>query len=461
MYWRTMSRSRSRISMDWRPTSRSRSRSPESTSFDQHGLTNTPYDIGIPFPAMGPHSSQDNSNKASGMSMSIPIPGSSFHSNGLHSPTYRGVHPRIDLSVLYESPSDGTSALYDNTSESRFLPETVYHWHPPSTYNSPTFGPSSLPLAGLHGLTESTPLLQRRSFPQHVRKTSFDHTVSKDGIHTELKGLHQLNEKPQLCDNSTGTKRRAETVLFDSLLRADPSNMDGTYFPLDRELARNESTSLFPSTFDFLITPYEGIPTTTSAGPLAQPTQYPSNLRPNLENSRYHSTRSSSGNMHQSSRSPSSAGEGISAAAAAASAAMAEEYAYAANVERSILDYPQLMGFAYPNLDGSRMGQNPYTHVDPTQILPVGQGDLMGSRSNASPESYGALSASTPPSTEGPSNGQHASRPLPRRYISLHQGAQDVTPMKRQRRTLSPRKWSHASTSASSSRGSSPSHASE
>lgn len=381
--------------------------------------------------------------------MSIPIPGSSFHSNGRRSPTYGGVHPRTDLSVLHEGPSDGTSALYENSSESRFPPGPAYH-HPPSTYTSPTFGPSSLPTAGLHGLTKmhlSSPLLQRRTFPQHVRKTSFDHTVSKDGIHAELKGRHQLNGKPQLCDNLTGTKRRAETVHFDSMLRADPSNMDGTHSPLDRELARNESTSPFPSSsFNFSFPPYEGIfdiPTTASAAPLAQPTQYPTNLRPNLENSRYHSTRSSSSNMYQSSRSPPSAGEGLSAAAAAASAAMAEEYAHAANVEGSVIDYRQLMGFAYPNLDGSPMGQNPYTHVDPTQILSVGQGDLGGyaafhaspssdglgngvGSSSTSPESYNTSSASTPPSTEGPSNGQHASRPLQRKYISLQQGAQDV-----------------------------------
>ena len=105
----------------------------------------------------------------------------------------------------------------------------------------------------------------------------------------------------------------------------------------------------------------------------------------------------------------------------------------------------QLVGFAYSNLDGPMMGQNPYTHVDPTQILSVGQGDLggytafdassssddglgngVGSSSNVSPESYNTSSASTPPTTEGPSSGQHASRPLQRKYISLHQGAQDV-----------------------------------
>ena len=442
MDWRAMSRSRSRISMDWRPTSRSRSRPPESTSFDQHGLTSNQYGVGIPFPAMDSHSSQDNSNNAKGMSMSIPMAGSSFHSNTRRSLTHGGV-PRTDLSVLYEGPSDSMSALYENSSESRFPPGPVYH-HPPSTYNSRTFE-SSLPTAGLHGLTKmnlSSPLLRRRSFP---RKTSFDHTVSKDGIHRALKGRHHLSGKPHLFNNFTGTKRLAETVLFDGLLRTDPSNMDGTHSPIDREIARNENTSPFPSTsFNFSFPPYEGIfdiPTTASAAPLAEPTRYPSNLRPNLENSRYHATRTSStSDMYQSSRSPPLAGIGLSAAA---SAMMAEEYALA-HMEGSALDYRQLMGFAHSNLDGSPMGQNPYTDVDPTQILSVGQGGFgghaafhaspsndglvngVGSSSNASPELYNTSSASIPPSTEGSSNGQHASRPLQWKYISLHQGPQDV-----------------------------------
>ena len=408
MDWRAMSRSRSRISMDWRPTSRSRSRPPESTSFDRHGLTNNQYGVGIPFPAMDSHSSQDNSNNARGMSMSIPMAESSFHSNTRRSLKHGGVHPRTDLSVLYEGPSDSMSALYENSSESRFPPGPVYH-HPPSTYNYGTFE-SSLPTSGLHG--------------------------------------HHLSGKLHLSDNFTGTKRRAETVIFDSLLRTDPSNMDGTHSPIDREIARNENTSPFPSTsFNFSFPPYEGIldiPTTASAAPLAEPTRYPSNLRPNLENSRYHPTRSSStSDMYQSSRSPPLAGRGLSAAEEAPSAMVAEEYARLANMEGSVLGYRQLMGFAHSNLDGSPMGQNPYTHVDPTQILSVGQGVFgryavfhaspsndglvngVGSSSNASPESYNTSSASTPPLTEGSSNGQH-SRPLQWKYISLHQGAQDV-----------------------------------
>ena len=107
--------------------------------------------------------------------------------------------------------------------------------------------------------------------------------------------------------------------------------MDGTHSPLDRDLAQNESTTPFPSTsFNFSLPPYFDIPITASTALLAEPTQYPSNLRPNLENSRYDFTRSSSSNSYPT---PPSTGEGLFTAAASATAAMAEEYAYGANVE--------------------------------------------------------------------------------------------------------------------------------
>ena len=121
MDWRATSCLQSHISMD---RHHSQSQAPESTSFDQHGLTNNTYDVGVPFSGMGPHSSQGS--------------------------------------------SDGTSTPSENSSESRSPPEPAYH-HPLSTCSSPTFGSSSLPAASLHGFTKtnlSTPL-QRRSFPQH------------------------------------------------------------------------------------------------------------------------------------------------------------------------------------------------------------------------------------------------------------------------------------------------------
>jgi GATA-binding protein len=134
----------------------------------------------------------------------------------------------------------------------------------------------------------------------------------------------------------------------------------------------------------------------------------------------------------------------LSAAAVAASAAVAEGYAQLSAVDENVLDYRQLMGMVYPNIDNSpSMTHNPYTHVDPTQILSVNGGggggggtapnyqtfrpspssDDWGNGVNSgSPESYNVSDASTPPSTEG-NGGQQNARPLgiPRKYIALQQ----------------------------------------
>ena len=131
--------------------------------------------------------------------------------------------------------------------------------------------------------------------------------------------------------------------------------------------------------------------------------------------------------------------EGLSAAAAAASAAVAEGYAQlnVANLtglDDTGLDY-SLMGMGmgmgmYSSLDGhASIGHHPYTHVDPTQILPLdhaegafqsfhpspssdGWGNGVNSSSNASPEPYITSNASTPPSTEGLSNGLRSARKI-------------------------------------------------
>ncbi|TFK44670.1 hypothetical protein BDQ12DRAFT_29683 [Crucibulum laeve] len=450
MDWRAMSRSRSRISMDWRPTSRSRSRPPESTNtFDQHGFPVMPYDGHYPYPTVGSAPVQDSikaeafmRNKGLGVSPGVPIPSASLLSAGRRSPPYL-VH--TDLAAVYEGPSDNLPSVFENA-ESRYA-QMKYH-HNVSTYNSPAFAPSSLPNnSGLHG----PPRQLGGTFPRRVRKTSFDHTVSKDGILAGLVGRHQVNGKPLPPDAVIGTKRRAENIHYESLLRGDPSDLDGSRGPHGHDPELGEGSHSFPSTsFNFSYPPYEGIfdlPARGSSSSMGQNSDYPNNLRG--ENQHFaHSTRSSiSGNLYQTNvGSPSNTNEGLSAAAAAASAAMAEGYAQlnAANlagVDESTIDYRQLLGLVYPNLDTSgAMGQNPYTHVDPTQILSVGQMDGgfaafhaspssdgwngVNSSSNASPEPYNTSNASTPPSTEG--TGNASNNRSSRKYISLQQGAQDV-----------------------------------
>ncbi|KAF5386013.1 hypothetical protein D9615_002520 [Tricholomella constricta] len=482
MDWRAMSRSRSRISMDWRPTSRSRSRPPESTpTFDQHGSLNlAQYDARFVFPsAHDAFKSADNatfpkpSSKVS-TSPSIPIPGAgpSMLSFGRRSPPYSLHHPQSELPSVFEDQSEAASPLCD-TPESRYLNAVNYN-HTHSAFHSPVFAPSSLPSTGLHGLTRvpsapygQAPPIERRTFPRHVRKTSFDHTVSKDGILTGVGGRHQVNGKPLPPDNIVGTKRRAETPHSESMLRADPSILNGANVssPLHSELL-DETGSPFPSgAFNFSFPPYEGLfslsgsEPSSSAGRVAEFNPY----------RHHHHQQSSSRSSINALVYPSAVGssqtptnEGLSAAAAAASAVMAEGYASlsAANlagVDDSLFDYGQLLGLvSYPGLDGSGSlgGRNPYTHVDPAQIL-SGQGDGsgggnggsgapsgggvgilggythfhaspssdgwgngVGSSTGASPEPHNISNASTPPSTEGPSQA-----PNGRKYIPLKQEA--------------------------------------
>jgi len=123
---------------------------------------------------------------------------------------------------------------------------------------------------------------------------------------------------------------------------------------------------------------------------------------------------------------PLTSDEGLSAAAVAASAAVAESYARLnlTGVDEGGLEYPNMIDFMYTNgVEATNLSHQPFTHVDPTQILPVdhgengfsslhpspssdGWGNGFASSSAASPEPRDASNASTPPSAEGSSNRQ-------------------------------------------------------
>ncbi|GLB37098.1 putative pleckstrin homology domain containing protein [Lyophyllum shimeji] len=491
MDWRAMSRSRSRISMDWRPTSRSRSRPPESApTFDQHGLINmASYDGHFVFPsAHDALKSSDNvifpkAPSKSGISTSpgIPIPGAgpSMLSFGRRSPPYALHNAQSELASVFEDQAETASSVCDN-SESKYLNLGNYP-HTLSSFSSPLFAPSSLPSSGLHGLSRvpsapygHAPPPGQRTFPKHVRKTSFDHTVSKDGIMTGLSGRHQVNGKPLPPENIVGTKRRAEAPHSESMLRADPSIIKGANIPsLLPSDQSEENASTFPSgTFNFSFPPYEGLfslPGISPPSSAGRQTEY--NQYRQQQPQQPSSGRSSMGNQVYLSGSGSAqapTNEGLSAAAAAASAVMAEGYASlnAANlagVDDSLFDYGQLLGLVYPVMDGSGSagGRNPYTHVDPAQILPGpvdgsggttggsaapsgggasvlggfthfhaspssdGWGNGVGSSTDASPEPHNISNASTPPSTENASQATQAPRTANgRKYVPLKQEVQ-------------------------------------
>jgi GATA-binding protein len=469
MDWRAISRSRSRISMDWRPTSRSRSRPPNATvAFDHHTI----YGYDYRFPHVGPISSDTRDSHKTNHFLDkhvegkepddphgIPIPGAMFSPTNRKSPSTSTKELHTDFVGVYENAA---TLPFDSVGELRNA-----HSHnlgpPLSTFSSPTLGPSSLPSAGLHGLikTYGSHAHEPRTFPRHVRKTSFDHTVSKDGILQGVSGRHQVNGKPLSPDSLLGQKRRAEAPHHDSMLRADPSNVNGSTV-VHREQDVFDRDSPFPtSAFDFTFQPYEGLVSIS-----------PSSINPSgqadlahrdsteSDNSQVYTSSSQSpvnGSIFSGVGSPISANEGLSPAAVAASAVIAEGYAHInptniSGADDSLLDYRHLMSLVYPGLESSNGNRSTYTHVDP-QILSVQQGEGassfhnfhpspssdgwangLSSSADASPEPHNAASsASTPPSIEvmadnrsaGAFASGQANQPQ-RKYIPLKQGAQDL-----------------------------------
>jgi GATA-binding protein len=387
-----------------------------------------------------------------GMPQFSGVPAQSLLSAGRRSPPFDQ-----QLGVLYETPADHLQYVDQPSDLHRYAgPGSFYN-----SSNGSNLIPSSLPTAGVHGFTRvPVPMRQQsndqRRFPRSVRKTSIDRTVHKDGLGSGPRGRHQLNGKPLLVDILTGTKRPADSLHNDSLLRADPSNLDASQLSPSHHPDQLESNNPFPSSaFNFSFPPYEGIfdlPSTSS--------QRHNNVHHHLNNNSNNRNRNSaylprtssnrSSLYHSTSASPST--EGLSAEAVAASAVMAETYAQLNAVrgaDENALDYRQLMGLVYPNIDNSPpLGHNPYTHVDPTQILSVNQLGDGGSNypnfhaspssddwgngvsSNESPEPYIASNASTPPSTEGNQTtpGHHSARSgaPSRKFISLQQSAHGV-----------------------------------
>lgn len=444
-----MSRSRSRISMDWRPQSPSRSRPrPSVTHFEQPGM-HTQFDARHPFPSTQdrPDKSPERGVRCSeehSSSPSIPIPGTSTLSSTRHSATSSSGHMRSALSAIYEGrtgheASPFGSPIHDNAHVNQFDQSL-------SALNTPAFHPTSLPSFGLHGPTKS--LLddhssKPRAFPRHVRKTSFDHTVEREGIFTGPSGRHQVNGKPLSPDSLAGQKRRADAPHAESMLRADPSNVEGNpHSSKPREADQYGGNGSFPATtFNFSFPALDGMFDFTSPGSAISHHDFPHMLQ-NAESARasdlhFHDSapHSLSGPTYTPSvGSPPGVDEGISAAAAAAAAnaAMAEGYVQhlgAANFTADDgVDYHQLLGLPFPSLDaGVSLGQGPYTHVDPTQILPVEHGEMVFQSyhasptsdwgnglpsSTASPEPYITSNASSPPSVEGGNNPRISNRKI-------------------------------------------------
>ncbi|KAH9961238.1 hypothetical protein BC827DRAFT_333803 [Russula dissimulans] len=472
MDWRAMSRSRSRVPMDWRPTSRSRSRPPQATGIQldnvlshperfafpslEHPSDSKPFDMHGPLrPSVGDKLDLTSPISVSSATPNLPI----GHSR--HSPASSTTHNTFPLPTLHEHTDHPHSPVFS----------TVHHGPrysypiPPDHHHSTALHvyaghPSSLPSFGAHGLSrppvsEAAPL-EQRSFPRHVRKTSFDHTVSKDGIMAGILGRHQVNGRPQSLETLIGTKRPADAPHAESMLRADPPSVHSSLpivessdivnrFSLSHQhssqpTSHHSPNGSFPSsTFSFTIPGYDGLfdmHTTQSLSP-----DYPSILTA-IDGSRhvppYHDNPHSAltTNSYSPHTSPPLApNDGLStAAAAAASAVVAENYARLdMGVDDSGMDYPNLMGIMYPNgVEAATLSHQPFTHVDPTQILPADHGENGFSSLHPSPSSdgWGGFASSTAASPE-PRDASSASTPPSAEGSSIRQGVRKISSTKR------------------------------
>lgn len=419
MDWRAMSRSRSRVPMDWRSSSRSRSRPP--LDLHQHDFHTEPL-------SLTKRSTTAETIELTRLKTSPPIsiPGSNAV-DGARSPS--ALHTHLEFPEQFA----------DATSDFRFTHPTTFS-PSLSSFNSPIGHPSSLPSTGLHGFPHVAAHGSQPTFPRHVRKTSFDHTVAKEGILSGITGRHQVNGRPRSPESLIGTKRRADAPHAESMLRGDlPPGMDMQFHASNREHETFDHGGSFPSTtFNFTFPNYDtyfempnnvssfSSPLATSRDKHFQCDTFTETEPSSLASSTYSPTKDS----------PSIPHEGLSAAAAAASAAVAEGYAQLhaanlANLDDSRLDYQHFMGFMYPHVETSTgfNQQIPFTHVDPTQILtaenndsaqqsfhpsPSSDGWGLNSSANDSPEPYNVSAASTPPSVDGcvNTNNRHLTRKI-------------------------------------------------
>ncbi|KAJ3896245.1 hypothetical protein GG344DRAFT_36990 [Lentinula edodes] len=443
MDWRAISRSRSRISMDWRPTSRSRSRPPESTSSAStfSGLN------GVSFDMVHMNSNLNFSPMSSSMPNSSMIHALAKPMSGLSATRTRSPPGGMNIGMgsIYED-----SNAFDPSSDTRYS----FANHQFAGVQSPSFAPSSLPSHVMHhshphqssGIRSDSPP-PPFGFPRHVRKTSFDHTVSKDSIYPlspAQGGRHQVNGRPlspkgpnnallvprsglNMAEVGLGMKRRADAPHAESLLRGDltemPFNMgNGAGFTLSHPFPSSTSFNFSFPTYDDTST-FEAASSTNNfegfsdaagvssqfksarssiSGPTHSP--YMTNSSNDLTGHHSHPNHGRGGHSHHNSTGSGGAGSNLSAAAASASVVMAEGYARLSAVNGIDDLTGGGIGLGGIGIDDSSTGagnsSGPFTHVDPTQIL-AGSG---GVYAHASPSSdgWGPTSTALPNASGGP-----------------------------------------------------------
>ena len=445
MDWRAMSRSRSRVPMDWRPSSRSRSRPPPAMGVQLDNVLSHPERSAFPYFEQpfksNPSDLHGLFSLAVGDKWDPRSPGSTPSATdslpigpGPHSPTSSTDYATFPLPTLHEHTSHSRLPAFPlGFHGSRYSYLTLPYHH--STYlHTYEDHPSSLSSFGAHGLSESG-ASEQRSFPKNVRKTSFDHTVSKDGILASISGRHQVNGRPQFTEALIGTKRRADAPHAESMLRADTPSFHSSSRVESLDVLQRHSLShhhppsnshhpsngSFPSApFNFTVPGYGGLFSMHPAHPLPHDYSYSSVLA------------AVDGSRHAVPSYP-APNEGLSAV----SAVVAESYAHPnatrpVGVDYSGMEYPNMIGMMYANsVEAANPSYQSYTHVDPTQILLADHGEngFMSLHPSPGPSNdrwggYGSSTAAYPERRD-------ASTPPSAECLSSRQGIRKIASTKR------------------------------
>jgi GATA-binding protein len=431
MDWRALSRSRSRMSIDWRQSSRSRSRPPllggsldpndvrqyfSLENAEERGLHNFPFFHPNSFGTWENHQPPNNG-----------LPMASNHSTMSHPVPFN--QPPIPASQDMQAHLRNSHSL--------------------SELNTPIFQPSSLPSSGFYGSPWENVPSDPTSFPRRVRKTSFDHTVSKDGI-LPGEGRHQVNGKPSPASNPVRlarrlqrpltifqVKRRAAAHHIDSLLRGDPVlGMPPPEKSQSIDVLSQQSSGLPSIPFNFNVPGYDGlfdlssnssIPQTPDFLPVSESESLVNPLVNTDDPSRtgnvpYMDTTFSSSSLTHSGIPHTNSSGSLSSVGPASSlnhSAPSEE------------DLHHLLGLTYSgyNSNGNTHLSNPFAYVDPSHILgyPQGNEGFFAGTLQASPASEPTTGFNSS-ATASPEPGTSDSGSKLRKTISIKHSGQPVTP---------------------------------
>ncbi|KAH8119342.1 hypothetical protein DFH11DRAFT_1502059 [Phellopilus nigrolimitatus] len=451
MDWRAISRSRSRISMDWRSSSRSRSRPPPGQPFDQGNFSSSwsegkfafPFSEATPLP--GPAGALSRSFDTSfippnehSASSSIPIPGLASQLRYGNPPSSSSLNSHAtQLAAVFEDsgglPNPHLMSFTNNGlsgPSSRTPHGEPFHRHLPALNSPSTFQPSSLPTLGHRGPSSrhrqevTSSEAQQGNLARHLRKTSFDQTIQRTSLLSFLDGSARTGSDEQLdpLDPILG-KRRADTPHADCILRADPPAVGAARLDQTEPRQMVRQTSPFPTApFNFSLSGYDGLFDLGGLNVTGSDFPYAADEKGQDTVPFPGSARSSISVPYSPVESPGTENDGLATAVQAVQAGSHPQ---------------QLLPYIYPPYDPNSFVQQPYTHVDPTQLLGVdheaGQnqnfhpspssdgwgGGGFNASSTASPEPFVASNSSTPPSTEsGGSGGVSLSRTVTGRKIS-------------------------------------------